>query len=116
MHQLSHFLEEHFAGMATCPLCRKKYDPLEARIIMGDDGAELVHVECQRCRGAIIAKISGSHRGATSMIGIVTDLSSRDLLRLQSKTAIDADDVVSLYTLVTHDGGSAFLQTLNDTP
>ena len=114
MKHTSHFLEEHFHAVVACPLCRTKYDPLEARIITADDGVELVHVECQRCRGAIVATITGEAEGATSMIGIVTDLSSRDLFRLRAREPITADDVLSSYTLLSQDRGTSFLRTIEE--
>ncbi|MDO8581772.1 MAG: hypothetical protein Q7S16_02760 [bacterium] len=114
MKNTSHFLEEHFHAVAACPLCRKKYDPLEARIITAEDGVELVHVECQRCHGAIVATITGEAGGATSMMGIVTDLSSRDLFRLRAREPIIADDVLLFHTLLSKDRGQSFLHTIEE--
>lgn len=110
MKELSHFLEEHFHAVATCPLCRKKYDPLEARIVTAEDGVELVHVECQHCRGAIIATTPSAESGVTSLVGVVTDLSSRDLFRLRAREPITADDVLTIYQCIANDRGIALMR------
>ncbi len=109
---LSHFLEEHFHGVASCPLCKKKYDPLEARIVVTEDGSELVHVECQRCRGAILAAVTNADAG-TSVVGVVTDLSPDDLFRLRAREPVTSDDVLALHAALSADHGSELLTTLD---
>ncbi|MBI4281813.1 hypothetical protein HY625_03260 [Candidatus Uhrbacteria bacterium] len=105
---LSHFLEEHFHGVASCPLCKKKYDPLEARIVVAEDGSELVHVECQRCRGAILAAVTNADVGM-SVVGVVTDLSPDDLFRLRAREPVTSDDVLALHAAFSADHGRSLL-------
>lgn len=112
MKHLPHFFQEHFHGAVTCPLCRKKYDALEAHVITSEEGVELVHVECRRCRGAIVATVVSSQSGMMTVMGIVTDLSSHDLFRLRGKEPVTSNEVLALRASLRSDGGAALLTRL----
>ena len=110
----SHFLEEHFHAVAHCPVCKSAYDPLRARIVTAEDGVELVHVECPRCYGAIIATVGPSHGGTTAMLGMVTDLTVDDLFRLRNRVPVTTDNVLSFYAQLRTDNGVSFLQSIQN--
>lgn len=79
-----------------CPICNLRFDPLEAKILDENDSSHLVYIKCQSCKSAILAIIVSSNMGVSS-IGLVTDLSSDDVLRFKEQAAISSDDVIEAH-------------------
>lgn len=114
MSHLDHFLDEHVKRAGHCPLCKAKYAPLEASVIAsGESDANLVHVECPRCHGAVVAIVSASRAGMTSM-GVVTDLSSDDLERICNDACVTSDDVLENYSFLSAENGRQLIDALTD--
>ncbi|MEN9558332.1 MAG: hypothetical protein RL141_701 [Candidatus Parcubacteria bacterium] len=53
----------------------------------------LFHLTCKQCRHALLAAISESPHGVSS-VGLVTDMEAQDAVRIHPTTPISADDVV----------------------
>jgi len=82
--------------LITCPLCDKPYRPLQARVLEERDDAHLVHIQCRACGSAIVAVITHSGFGITS-IGLVTDLTSEEVLQFKDSGLIAADEVLEIH-------------------
>ncbi len=82
--------------ISHCPLCHAFYQPTAAKLVAEHEDRHLVHLECGSCGGAIIAVVIANTLGIQS-VGLVTDLSRDDLLRLQSGTAVGPNDVIDLH-------------------
>lgn len=69
---------------------------LTTQVINRNKAAELLHIACGSCRGAVVALIY--HSGPMmSSIGLITDLSGEDIARLQHQPALQEDDIINLH-------------------
>ena len=86
--------------LAHCPLCQAAYDDGSVQLL-GEAAPSLsvraksrmFHLTCKRCAHAVLAIISESAQGVSS-IGLVTDLEVQDAVRVHEAAPISADDVV----------------------
>src|SRR3989344_793173 len=83
-----------------CPVCNSRYNPIEAKVLAEKNDAHLVHITCQQCRSAILAVVLVSGTGISS-IGLVTDLTSEDVLKFRDAGALTHDDVIDLHQFIT---------------
>ncbi|RJR31691.1 hypothetical protein C4569_01920 [Candidatus Parcubacteria bacterium] len=97
--KLPNFFDESIKIISFCPVCNAKYNPLEARILEEKDDAHLIHIKCRRCQSCVVALILTSNLGISSM-GIVTDLTSEDVIKFKTAKVIDADDVINIHQLL----------------
>lgn len=88
---------ESIRVVSYCPLCNTQYNPLSARILEEKEGAHLIHIQCRKCGSSIVALIMAGAMGVSS-IGLLTDLSSDDAVRLKNSQPISSDDVLSVYS------------------
>lgn len=79
-----------------CPICSVRYDPLEAKILDEDGPSHLVYIKCRNCASAVLAVIVTNNMGVSS-IGLITDLSSDDVVKFREKEAINPDDVIEAH-------------------
>ncbi len=82
--------------MRHCPLCSAAYAPGAAVLIERRDDAELVHVACSVCQGAVLTLVRTAPFGISS-IAAMTDLSVTDMKRLQRIEPISEDDMLSFH-------------------
>ena len=82
-----------------CPVCHLRYDPLEAKILDEAEANHLVHVKCRNCQSAIVAVLLTNQLGVSS-IGLITDLSSEDVLRFKNNAPISADEVIEAHEFI----------------
>lgn len=87
---------DNFRLVAFCPLCNAQYQPIQASILEQKDDANLIYVECSECGASIIALVVMGLMGISS-IGLVTDLTERDIRRFQSAQALSSDDILDLH-------------------
>lgn len=88
--------------ISYCPLCNTQYNPLTAKILEEREDAHLVHIECRHCNSSIVALILTGGIGISS-VGLVTDLTSEDVLRFKNAEDISSDDVLILHQLLEED-------------
>lgn len=82
-----------------CPVCGLRYEPLEARVLEESQKSHLVYIKCRHCQSAILALLSASNLGISS-IGLITDLSGDDVLKFKKAEAINCDDVIEVHELL----------------
>jgi hypothetical protein len=92
----SHLFNESLKMLSVCPVCHKKFDKINAKIVDETDEAHLIHLNCPHCSGAMLALVFTSGFGATSM-GLVTDLSINDLKKYKDLHSVDANDVLEMH-------------------
>lgn len=95
--------EEGLRILSACPLCETHYNPLEARILEGDEERHLVHIRCQKCSNAILALLTVSHTGVSS-VGLVTDLTYDDVVKFKESSEVAVDDVIAVHVALLRDG------------
>lgn len=85
--------------ISYCPLCESQTKPLRARVLEERADGNLIHVQCANCRSSMLALVMNSPLGVTS-IGLVTDLTSDDVLRFKDNLGLEADDVLAVHQLL----------------
>ena len=94
--KLPYFFDEGLKLIAFCPLCEANLNPVKARIIESNDDLNLVHIQCHKCQGYILALMLKTQTGLSS-IGLVTDLSFNDVFRFKDRQHIEADEVIEAH-------------------
>lgn len=84
--------------VSFCPVCETRYNPMEARVLGQEGETHLLHVQCHKCQHSILALVLVNHVGASS-VGLLTDLSYEDVLRMKSSQSISVDDVIGAHQL-----------------
>src|SRR3989338_8246417 len=92
---------ENLRLVAFCPLCNAQYQPNQASILEQKYDANLIYVECDQCGASIIALVVMGLMGISS-IGLVTDLTERDIRRFQYAPAMSSDDILDLHRELQH--------------
>ena len=95
----SQFSQESLRLISYCPVCDTSYNPMEARVIDERDGRHLMHIRCKKCAHSILALVLTSGMGVSSM-GLLTDLTFDDVVRLRAAEPIVVDDVIALHHLL----------------
>lgn len=82
---------------------------MEASVVEETGESQLMHLHCRQCQAAILALVTITPLGLSS-VGMITDLSVADARRFKESEPIDFDEVISLnLNLKNH---SLFYQTL----
>ncbi|HBZ36499.1 MAG TPA: hypothetical protein DEO26_02115 [Candidatus Veblenbacteria bacterium] len=84
--------------ISYCPLCEASYNPLRAKVLEERGDAHLLHIQCASCGSLVVALLFNSMSGPTS-IGLVTDLTSDDVLRFKDQSIVKVDEVIDLHKL-----------------
>lgn len=86
--------------ISYCPLCNAHYNPQEAKILEQREGAHLIHVQCHSCQSSIVAVVITGGLGISS-VGLITDLTSRDVMHFKNQDAIIEDDILDAYKILS---------------
>lgn len=100
--------QEALKMMNHCPICNSEYRKEQARLFAHHQNAHLVHIKCPRCGSYFVAMIMMLGPGLSS-VGMVTDLSYDDVLRLHQTEILSVDDLIDGHEILQ---SQHFLQTL----
>ncbi|MBI4280950.1 hypothetical protein HY628_02020 [Candidatus Uhrbacteria bacterium] len=106
----SQFWDDGLRLISCCPLCETQYNPLDSQLIDEQGGSHLFHVTCKKCSHSILALIVFSPAGISS-VGLITDLSYRDYMKLRRGEEVSSDDVLEIHELLTKEG--EFVKTVS---
>lgn len=82
--------------ITACPLCNTHYNFLEAKVLDARGENHLLYLQCVKCFTAIVVLVLMSDVGMSS-IGLVTDLTSDDVVRFKSVEPVSSDDLLILH-------------------
>jgi len=85
--------------ISNCPVCGHSYSLKKAKLFINKESAQLVHVTCGKCKGYFMAMVVVLGKGI-STVGMVTDLSYKDMKRLHEIRPIEIDEVIEGYELM----------------
>lgn len=106
-------LQEGLKLMRQCPVCEKDYQTDHVYILEEYGGSHLIHMTCPHCQSAVLALVMISPIGMSS-IGMMTDLSMDDALRVRDREPIADDDILTLHTALEYGfNGSSFEKLLS---
>lgn len=86
--------------ISYCPLCNTHYNPREAKVLEQKEGAHLIHVQCRNCCSSIVAVVITGGIGVSS-VGLITDLTSHDVVRFKNQEAVAENDVIAAYEVLS---------------
>lgn len=88
------------AGLLTaCPWCHTAYRGVGMKFLIAKDNVNLVHVRCPRCAGTMLVLVVASALGVNSL-GLLTDLTSDEVLRFHDAKPVTVDDVLDLHAVL----------------
>jgi len=87
---------EEIKIVRECPLCKTDYDLGDMVVLQEGENTHLVHATCPHCQNAILSLVMISPLGLSS-VGVMTDLSPDDTLRLKDKKNISDDEVLDFH-------------------
>ena len=102
-HQSSDMLEDGREVLSFCPACKNAANPLDAHILGEKNDARLVHLACQKCARTILALVTVSNAGVSS-VSLLTDLTFEDVIRFKESEAITTDHVIALHDQLNGSG------------
>jgi len=83
-----------------CPVCKSKYNPVEAKILEERNDLHLIHIKCRNCSASILALVMIGSMGVSS-VGMVTDLHSDEVLKFKSSQPINTDDLIDFHQVIS---------------
>lgn len=92
----SMFQSQGLKLISYCPLCSMNYSIRDAKVLEENEDTHLMHVVCRRCSSSIIVLMLTGELGISS-VGMVTDLTSEDVLKFKDEEEINSDDVLLLH-------------------
>ena len=84
--------------VSFCPVCETRYNPMEAKLLGEQGETHFLHVQCRKCQHSILAMVLMNHVGASS-VGLLTDLSYDDVVRVKAGSWVSVDDVIEVHQL-----------------
>jgi len=84
--------------VSFCPVCETRYNPMEARLLGKQGETHFLHVRCRKCQHSILALVLVNQVGASS-VGLLTDLSYEDVIRVKVARRISVDDVIDVHQM-----------------
>lgn len=90
---------EHLRVISSCPICNARYHSAELRVLEERHDAQLVYIQCRRCRSSVLAVVLANQLGVSS-VGLVTDLTGEDVLKFRRQPKISVDDVLDTHLLL----------------
>lgn len=82
--------------LAACPVCQTAYHPLTTSVVAEREDAHLLYLKCRQCGSGVVAVVTTGAAGLSSF-GVVTDLTSDELIHVSSDRPINTDDVIDLF-------------------
>lgn len=96
MHDGFEKFDEQLKIISQCPVCDTKFSAKRSQILEDRGEEHLIYLHCQKCLNSVVAVIRFGAQGITS-VGMVTDLSYDDVLRLKDAPPVQIDDVLDLH-------------------
>ena len=95
----SQSIQESLKLMNQCPVCKEGYETSEDNILEEKNGAHLIHITCPHCQSKVSAMVMVSQVGLSS-VGMVTDLTADDVLRLRNQEPVSENELLDFHVLL----------------
>ncbi len=92
-------LPEGISLVSTCPICNQNYNPVQIRVLEEKQDSHLIYITCGYCETSVLAVIINGGLGVSS-VGLITDLSSEDVLCFKEAEALSYDDVLDMHEVL----------------
>lgn len=85
-----------------CPVCNTLYDLNRFKILAERDQHALTYIQCSQCGSALLTLLTMNPHGLQA-IGLVTDLSSDEVVNFESGEPVSVDDVIIVHDALDRD-------------
>lgn len=93
--KLPYFFEEEIKLIAYCPICEADLNPIKGKLVENKGDLNLVHMQCPKCKGYILALILKTANGLTSL-GLITDLNFHDINKFKDQGSLTDEQVLTI--------------------
>lgn len=83
--------------ISRCPICSQNYKTESAQLFAKNESASMVHITCEHCQSSFVAMLLMIGHGLSS-VGMVTDMSYDDVVRLHRTAPLTTDEIIEGYT------------------
>ncbi|MDP2692557.1 MAG: hypothetical protein Q8O88_02870 [bacterium] len=91
--------------MKKCPFCDRDYDAKRVVMLEEYDESSLVHVTCSGCNSSILHIMLVTQIGLNTM-GIITDLSAEEVIKLKHSPGITEDTLLGFHKYISNTNNS----------
>lgn len=92
-----------------CPLCGKKYLPVNIRTVSESDSGTLLYFSCSNCLGGLVATVVDAPFGLIGS-GLVTDLQFEEIKKFIRGDKVTEDDVLAVHTILGKKGSKDIIK------
>jgi hypothetical protein len=85
--------------LTHCPICHSLYLKEEVKLVEEKEAAKLYHSFCKTCGHSLLAYVL-EVSGGISSLGLITDASGVDMVRLVDYSAISAEECVAAHRVI----------------
>jgi len=85
--------------ISRCPVCGQDYRSAAGKLFLNESEARFVHFTCDHCRSHFMAMVMMMPKG-TSTVGMVTDLSLKDVQKLYKMPPLTVDETIEAHKLI----------------
>lgn len=98
-------LFEKLRLMKKCPFCERAYDVKKVIVLEEYNESRLVHVTCSGCNSSILHIVLVTQMGLNTM-GIITDLTAEEVIRLKHSPGITEDTLLGFHKFISNGNNS----------
>lgn len=84
--------------ISHCPICGQDYKSEASKLFLNESDARFVHFTCDHCRSNFMAMVMMMPKGV-STVGMVTDLSLKDVQKLYKLAPITVDETIEAHKI-----------------
>ena len=85
--------------ISHCPICGQNYKSDAGKLFVNESEAKFVHFTCHHCQSHFMAMVTVLAKGM-STVGMVTDLSLKDVQKLHKLSPITVDETIEAHKFI----------------
>lgn len=89
-----------FKYLGSCPVCGSSFQGRQTEILNRREGLSQVYAQCSECKSSIVIFVLRNAIGFITTIGMLTDMTKKDILRFGKMEPLTSDDVLELHQML----------------
>ena len=89
-----------FKYLGCCPVCASPFQGRQTEILNRKEGLSQVYAQCGDCKSSIVIFVLRNAIGFVTTIGMLTDMTKKDILRFGKMEPLTSDDVLELHQIL----------------
>lgn len=95
-----HKRDIEFKYLGSCPVCSSKFEPRMATVVSRQLNAVNIYAQCIRCKSSISVLVKKNAMGFVTTVGMLTDMTKKDIERIKTLKPISVDDVIEIHKIL----------------